>query len=772
MGIKSISSAFDISRNTVRRYVRMYQDSGIPAEKLPSLSDARLQELFSIPGAREHKPSERQIRLEALLPEYAARLSRKGMTVKKLYEEYHAGHPDGYLHASFGMKLRQFMLQTNAIGHVEHRAGDRMYVDFAGDRLEIVDEATAEVRKVEVFVAILPCSHYTYCEAVWSQKKEDLIKACENAIRFYGGAPCAIVPDNLKSAVTRSDRNEPVINPDFEAFAEHYGCAVVPARVRHPRDKALVENAVKLMYRSVYVDLEGMLFHDLESLNVAILKSLEKFNARNLTRRRESRRQLFDSIERDSLRPLPPDRYQMRQRTVATVQRNSYVTLNKHHYSVPVQYVGKRVEMVYDTDTIDIFHGFTHVATHHRNDTPYEYTTKPSHNLPGRKGSCESDLQELLSRAAVIDNIVVHYLRAVIEDKRYPELAFRTCRGIMNLEKKYGQERLVSGCAAAMDARRYSISDMVDILDSGADADYLPGAEADDREPRRPAHRNIRGKEYFAASIRQSTQNDNVKMETNDKTSPVTPEKDRNSVSLDLMHRMRLHGMAAAFSESLQATFAETMTPDSFLNWLLSREWDYRVARNIERLVKGANFRYNDASVAQIDYTLPRGLDRNQMERLASLDFVRKGDNLFITGCAGTGKSYLATALGYEACKAGMRVMYANASKLMGTLKIAKNKGTIEAELKKLEKTQLLILDDLFLVPLDAKERAHLTEIIEDRHGRKSIIVTSQLPELDWYDAIGDTTVADAILDRIVHTAHRITLTGESVRKLKAFKGR
>lgn len=261
-------------------------------------------------------------------------------------------------------------------------------------------------------------------------------------------------------------------------------------------------------------------------------------------------------------------------------------------------------------------------------------------------------------------------------------------------------------------------------------------------------------------------------METNNKTTPITAEKDRNSISLDLMHRMRLHGMSAAFSESLQATFAETMTPDSFLNWLLSREWDYRASRNIERLVKNANFRYDDASVAQIDYNLPRGLDRNQMERLASLDFIRKGENLFITGCSGTGKSYLATALGYEACKAGMRVLYANASKLMGTLKIAKNKGTIETELKKLEKTQLLILDDLFLVPLDAKERAHLTEIIEDRHGRKSIIVTSQLPELDWYEAIGDSTVADAILDRIVHTAHRITLTGESVRKLKAIKSR
>ncbi len=503
------------------------------------------------------------------------------MTVRKLYEEYHAGHPDGYLRASFGMKLRQFMLQTNAIGHVEHRAGDQMYIDFAGDRLEIVDESTAEVRKVEVFVAILPCSHYTYCEAVWSQKKEDLIKACENAFHFYGGAPCAIVPDNLKSAVTRSDRNEPVINADFESFAEHYGCAVVPARVRHPKDKALVENAVKLMYRSVYVDLEGLVFHNLESLNEAILKSLEKFNARNLTRRRESRRQLFEAVEKDALRPLPASRYQMKQRAVATVQRNSYVTLNKHHYSVPVQYVGKRVDLVYDTDTIDIFHGFTHVATHHRNDTPYEYTTKPSHNLPGRKGSCESDIEELLSRAAQIDNIVLHYLRAVIEDRRYPELAFRVCRGIMKLEKKYGQERLVSGCAAAMDARLYSVSDMVDILESGADADYLPGADTDGNE---------------------------------------------------------------------------RLTPDSFLNWLLSREWNYRAARNIERLVKNANFRYGDASMAQIDHTLPRGLDRNQMERLAALDFVRKGDNLFITGCAGTG----------------------------GTLKIAKNKGTIDAELKKL----------------------------------------------------------------------------------------
>ena len=258
-------------------------------------------------------------------------------------------------------------------------------------------------------------------------------------------------------------------------------------------------------------------------------------------------------------------------------------------------------------------------------------------------------------------------------------------------------------------------------------------------------------------------------METNIKTSPITVEKDRNAVSLDLMNRMKLFGMATAFNESLSSTFAETMTPDSFLGWLLSREWDYRSAMAIDRLIRGAAFRYK-AYLEQIDYTISRGLERNQMERLASLDFVRQGQNLFITGSSGTGKSFIATALGYQACKSGIRTLYANASKLMGSLKVAKAKGTVDAEMKKIERCQLLILDDLFLVSLDAKERPILLDIIEDRHGRKSIIITSQLPVSSWYDAIGDPTVADAILDRIVHTAHQIELSGESIRKMKADK--
>lgn len=208
MSIKGISSAFELSRNTVRRYVRMFQDSGLSLDELLSMPGHHVQELFGSGRSRERTPSERQIAFEALLPDYAARLSRKGVTVKSLYEEYAREHPDGYRHASFGIRLRCYMLSTRVVGHVEHYAGYQMYIDFAGDRLEIVDEETGEIRKVEVFVAILPCSHYTYCEAVWSQRKEDLIRACENALHFYGGSPNAVVPDNLRSAVTRSDRND------------------------------------------------------------------------------------------------------------------------------------------------------------------------------------------------------------------------------------------------------------------------------------------------------------------------------------------------------------------------------------------------------------------------------------------------------------------------------------------------------------------------------------------------------------------------------------
>lgn len=458
----------------------------------------------------------------------------------------------------------------------------------------------------------------------------------------------------------------------------------------------------------------------------------------------------------------------MKARKTVTVLKNSYVMLNRHHYSVPKDYIGKRVDIIYDADTLHIFHGLKLVTVHQRDDTPYAYTQKEAHNLPGRHGSYEKDLEEIYERAGAIDN------RAASRKSRNRRSIFRrpsvhvaaSCRWRASTALRDSWQPVPAlpreGSTATTRSGRYW---SVAMTWTSCRRTMIPR-----RLP--PAICLRRTGTYVAGNITQinhSTTKKTTTMETNSKTAPIMQEKEQNQVTLDLMHRMRLTGMAAAFEESLTSTYAEAMTPDAFVSWLLAREWDYRSSAAIERLIRGASFRYN-AYPEEIDYTINRGLSQNQMERLLSLDFVRQGQNLFITGSAGTGKSFLATAVGYHACKNGIRTLYSNTSKLLSSLKVAKAKNTIETELKKIERCQLLILDDAFLVPLDAKERPILLDIIEDRHERKSIVLASQLPVDNWYDAIGDPAVADAVLDRIVHTAHRIELTGESVRKMKLKK--
>lgn len=501
MGIKSISATLEISRNTVRKYVRKFLDSGISIDSLLSMEEHRLQEIFVGGQERSRESSVRVQQLEALLPDYANRLKKKGVTIKSLYEEYRRNYPDGLRHSCFGSYLQRYRLSQRVIGHVEHYAGEQMYVDFAGDRLKLYDGITGEPRAVEVFVAILPCSHYTYCEAVNSQRKEDLMKGCENAMHFFGGAPQAIVPDNLKSAVTKNDSKEAIINEDFAAFAEYYGCVVYPARVRHPKDKALVENAVRLMYRNVYAALEGRLFHTLEEINLAIREALEKFNDMKMSGRNESRRQLFENSEQDYLKPLPERPYILKQRKSMTVMQNSYVTLFKHHYSMPKEYVGKRVELVYDADTVEIYYGLRLVTVHTRDDSPYEYSTKSAHKLPGRHGSYADDMENLYSKAASIDNIVLLYLKEVAANKKYPPLAYRSCKSILSLQEKYGEQRLVAACACASEKLAYGYQEIYLILQNGEESAYM-NTEEDTTEPVAGPirHNNIRGREYYSKS--------------------------------------------------------------------------------------------------------------------------------------------------------------------------------------------------------------------------------------------------------------------------------
>lgn len=239
-----------------------------------------------------------------------------------------------------------------------------------------------------------------------------------------------------------------------------------------------------------------------------------------------------------------------------------------------------------------------------------------------------------------------------------------------------------------------------------------------------------------------------------------------NNQTLEKLRTMRMMGMHDAFKTSLETTLKETLTQDQFVAHLVNSEWDNRRNRAVERAVKAASFRYN-ATLEDIDYTFERGLDRNQVERLAAMEFVREHRDLFITGPTGTGKSYLATALGNKACHDGQRVFYAGTAKLMSQLKISKMKGSILNELKRIERADLLILDDLGMQAFDSASRGILMDIIEDRHCKRSTIITSQVPVKGWHDVIGEKTVADAILDRLVHQSLRVELFGESIRKRK-----
>lgn len=274
--LKEICRLSGVSRNTVKRYIRQFIVEEFSWEDLESKSDYELEMHFT--SLTDIRADPRLEQLHEQLPALEKKLKRRGYTLTRLWEEYKTEYPDGYGHTQFYKYYRLFANQVKPVMHIEHKAGDKMYIDFAGKKLHIIDRVSGEVTDVEVFAAVLGCSQLTYVQAAASQKKEELIRCCENALHYFGGVPKAVVPDNLKSAVIKSSKYEPVINETFAAFADHYGIAVIPARAYRPKDKSLVEGAVKISYRRIYANLDQRTFHSLDELNEAIAEQLELYN--------------------------------------------------------------------------------------------------------------------------------------------------------------------------------------------------------------------------------------------------------------------------------------------------------------------------------------------------------------------------------------------------------------------------------------------------------------------------------------------------------------
>jgi transposase len=489
---RGISQQLGISRVTVRKYIEFFRRYRFTAYEVEKMT---LEELHNLFKDGQKRKSQRLLTLRQYFPYFDKELRKTGVTRQLLWEEYYAKHPDGFKLSQFKYWYAEWRKETSPVMHMEHKAGDKLFIDFTGKKLHIVDRDTGELKELEVFVCILGSSQYTYVEACASQKLEDFIRCTENALWFYGGVPKALVPDNLKSAVTKSSRYEPKVNEVFADFAEHYETAVLPTRTYRPRDKAIVENAVKIIYTRVFAPLRNQVFHSMTDINIAIRELLEKHNAMSFRGREYSRCSLFMEIEKGELMPLPAKRYEVKRYAQATVHKNSHVYFgkDKHYYSVPYRHIGKQVKLVYTDSIVEIYHKHERFAVHTRNRKKYGYTTLADHMPSHHRFISEWSSEKFIDWASNIGGHCKGYIIAILEKKQHPEQSYKSCLGVLHLAKKYGRERLESACRRAAEYGAYNYNMVERILKKGWDQID----EGIDGDMEMPEHNNIRGGKYY-----------------------------------------------------------------------------------------------------------------------------------------------------------------------------------------------------------------------------------------------------------------------------------
>lgn len=495
-GSKFISGATGIARNTVKKYLLKFVSLKLTMQDIEAMSDAQLVKAFLL--EKPKTGNKRANDLDFLFPVLVARLKKRGITKKIIYEQYIKEHPDGYKHSAFLVRLNNYTGIIKPSMRVEHKSGDKLFVDFTGKRLSIVDNDSGEVQELEVFVAILGCSQLTFVTAVPSQKKEDFILGCERALHFFGGVPEAIVPDNLKSAVKKASRYESELNDSFAAFAAHYNTYVFPTRVYKPKDKALVEGAVKIIYTSIFTKIDETIYHDIETLNKDIAVHLEAHNNTLLTGRDYSRRQQFDQVEKDVLKPLNKYSYDPMSNRVATVGKTGYVPLDYRYYSIPYKFIGKKIKLMYNRTTVEAYSDHQLIALHVRSYGKDKYIQDQEHLASWHRYPTEWNPEKFIADASSIDRVVADYIKRVLARNEYPEKNYRACQGIINFKKRVGDLRLINACKRADSFNVYNYGIIERILLSKAD--QIPIDEPGEQQAgdnNMPDHENIRGQDYY-----------------------------------------------------------------------------------------------------------------------------------------------------------------------------------------------------------------------------------------------------------------------------------
>lgn len=487
---RAVARAIRISASTVSDCLARARVAGISWPLPEGMSDTALEQaLYVTLASRGAGP-----RPLPDLAEVHRELRRKGVTLMLLWDEYKACHPDGLMYSAFCERYRAWRGQLDVVMRQSHRAGDKLFVDYAGHTVPVLNRATGEVREAQIFVAVLGASNYTYAEATSTQGLPDWIGAHTRAFEFLGGVPNVVVPDNLKSAVTRAHRYEPDLNPTYQDMAQHYGVAVIPTRVRAPRDKAKVEVGVQIVERTILAVLRKRQFFSLAELNAAITRLLATLNARPFKKLPGSRQSQFETIDRPALKPLPASPYEYAEWKKARVHVDYHIEVARHYYSVPHRLIKRQLDVRITARTIECFHQGQRVACHPRVEQPGRHTTCAEHMPEKHRHLVQFSPERLQRWAANIGTHTEDLITHILRERPHPEQGYRACLGILRLAKSYGDTRLDAACARALALGAHRYQSVASILKHGLDQQPLSPTT----EPELPTHHdNLRGPGYY-----------------------------------------------------------------------------------------------------------------------------------------------------------------------------------------------------------------------------------------------------------------------------------
>lgn len=489
LSYNQIVASCRIGYGTVVQYLRRAGAAGLTWPLPEGLTDTELERRLFPP--REAIPTG-----ERPVPDWAMvhrELRKKGVTLLLLWEEHRAEHPKAFGYSRFCELYQAWRQAAEPRMRQVHKAGEKLFVDYAGLTMPVTDRETGEVRAAQIFVAALGASSYLYAEATWTQTLPDWIGAHTRAFAHLGGVPALVVPDNLKSAVKTASYYEPDLNPTYQELARHYGTAVVPARVRKPRDKAKVENGVQQVERWVLAPLRSQTFFSLAELNAALRVQLQALNDRPGPGLPASRRELFETLEQPALRPLPGQPYELALWKKARVHLDYHLEVDRHFYSVPFRLLRQEVEVRLTAQTVTIFAQGERVASHLRSHKRYGYTTLPEHMPEAHRAYAQRDEQRLLRQARACGAATEELFQRILASRQHPEQGYRSCLGILRLAKVHGPERLERACRRAIDAGALSYRSLRSILEHRLEEAPLAEPPASRAIP----HPNIRGADYY-----------------------------------------------------------------------------------------------------------------------------------------------------------------------------------------------------------------------------------------------------------------------------------